>query len=72
MAKSWAMGSLPSANHTSTYSNPIHGSASDEHEFHEISLEQAAAARPRASDSHNREETANFARSSEGRAPQAA
>jgi hypothetical protein len=54
------------------YSNHIHGSAIDEtmafFEQHGISLEQAAAARQKASDAHNREETPNFAKSIERKA----
>lgn len=54
------------------YSNHIHGSAIEESlaffKAHGISLEQAAAARQKASDEHNREETPNFAKSLERKA----
>ncbi len=54
------------------YSNHIHGSVIDEtmafFAEHGISLEKAAAARQLASDTHNREETPNFAMSLERKA----
>ena len=59
---------------TCEYTNHIHSYATPEFldflEAHGTTLEQAAAARQQASDSHNREETPNFARSLE-RAAQA-
>nr|WP_322626284.1 hypothetical protein [uncultured Flavobacterium sp.] len=57
---------------TSLYTNSIHATATPEFlEFikeHGITLEQAAKARQDASDSHNHEETPNFAKSIENRA----
>lgn len=57
---------------TCEYSNHIHASATDEFlsfiEKNGISFEQAKKARQEASDTHNREETPNFAKSIERRA----
>jgi hypothetical protein len=54
------------------YSNHIHGSAIDESmaffEKHGISIEKAREARQIASDTHNKEETPNFAKSLERKA----
>lgn len=56
---------------TCEYSNHIHASATDEFltfiEKNGVSFEQVRAARQQASDSYNREETPNFAKSIEHR-----
>jgi hypothetical protein len=65
----WELSAKKIDEETSEYSNRIHASATDEMlEFikqHGISFEQAAAARQAASDTHNKEETPNFAKSIE-------
>lgn len=67
----WELSAKKIDDDTCEYSNHIHASATDEFlEFIEkngITFEQARAARQRASDSHNREETPNFAKSIEHR-----
>jgi len=67
----WELSAKKIDDDTCEYSNHIHASATDEFlafiEKNGITFEQARAARQRASDSHNREETPNFAKSIERR-----
>jgi hypothetical protein len=67
----WELSAKKIDNHTCEYSNHIHASATDEFltfiEKNGVTFEQARAARQQASDSHNREETPNFAKSIEHR-----
>jgi hypothetical protein len=58
----WELSSKKIYDHTCEYSNHIHATATDD-----VTFEQARAARQQASDSHNREETPNFAKSIERR-----
>jgi hypothetical protein len=65
----WELSAKKIDDHTCEYSNHIHASATDEFlafiEKNGVSFEQARAARQEASNSHNREETPNFAKSIE-------
>ncbi|WP_263410902.1 hypothetical protein [Terriglobus tenax] len=65
----WTLSARKIDDQTSEYTNHIHASATDEFlafiQEHGVTLEQAAAARQAASDSHNHEETPNFAASIE-------
>jgi len=65
----WTLSAKRIDDNTTEYTNHIHASATDEFlafiQEHGITLEQAAAARQAASDSHNREETPHFAASIE-------
>jgi hypothetical protein len=67
----WELSAKKIDNHTCEYSNHIHASATDEFltfiEKNGVTFEQARAARQQASDSHNCEETPNFAKSIERR-----
>jgi hypothetical protein len=67
----WELSTKKVGDHSCEYSNHIHATATDEFltfiEKNGITLEQARAARQQASDSHNREETPNFAKSIERR-----
>jgi hypothetical protein len=67
----WELSAKKIDDYTCEYSNHIHASATDEFltfiEKNGITFEQARAARQEASDSHNREETPNFAKSIERR-----
>jgi hypothetical protein len=68
----WTLSVKKIDDETCEYSNHIHGSAIDESmaffEKHGISLEKARQARQIASDTHNKEETPNFAKSLERKA----
>lgn len=68
----WELSVRKLDNQTCQYSNHIHTSTTEEFmEFlkeHHISFERARDARQQASDSHNREQTPNFAKSIERRA----
>jgi hypothetical protein len=67
----WELSAKKIDDHTCEYSNHIHASAIDEFitfiEKNGVTFEQARAARQQASDSHNLEETPNFANSIERR-----
>jgi hypothetical protein len=67
----WELSAKKLDDDTCEYSNHIHASATDEFlafiEKNGLTFEQARAARQQASDSHNREETPNFAKSIEHR-----
>ena len=67
----WDLSTKKIDDHTCEYSNHIHATATDELlgfiEKNGITFEQVRAARQKASDSHNREETPNFAKSIERR-----
>jgi hypothetical protein len=67
----WELSAKKIDDHTCEYSNHIHATATDEFltfiEKNGITFEQARAARQQASESHNREETPNFAKSIERR-----
>jgi hypothetical protein len=67
----WELSAKKIDDHTCEYSNHIHASATDEFltfiQKNSITFEQARAARQQASDSHNCEETPNFAKSIERR-----
>jgi len=67
----WELSAKKIDDHTCEYSNHIHASVTDEFltfiEKNGVTFEQARAARQQASDSHNREETPNFAKSIERR-----
>jgi hypothetical protein len=67
----WELSAKKIDDHICEYSNHIHASATDEFltfiEKNGVTFEQARAARQQASDSHNREETPNFAKSIERR-----
>lgn len=67
----WELSAKKIDDHRCKYSNHIHATATDEFlvfiEKNGIAFEQAKAARQQASDSHNREETPNFAKSIERR-----
>jgi hypothetical protein len=67
----WELSAKKIDDDTCVYSNYIHASATDEFlafiEKNGLTFEQARAARQQASDSHNREETPNFAKSIERR-----
>jgi hypothetical protein len=68
----WELSAKRIDDETCEYSNNIHSYATDEFldfiKEHGITIEQAAAARQKASDDHNKEETPNFAKSIERRA----
>jgi hypothetical protein len=67
----WELSAKKINDHTCEYSNYIHASATDEFlafiEKNGVTFEQARAARQEASNSHNHEETPNFAKSIERR-----
>jgi len=66
----WELSAKKIDDDTCEYSNHIHASATDEFLAFikkKNTFEQARAARQQASDSHNREETPNFAKSIERR-----
>jgi hypothetical protein len=67
----WELSAKKIDDHTCEYSHHIHASATDEFltfiQKNGITFEQARAARQQASDSHNCEETPNFAKSIERR-----
>ena len=67
----WELSTKKIDNDTCEYSNHIHATATDEFltfiDKNGITFEQARLARQQASDSHNREETPNFAKSIERR-----
>jgi hypothetical protein len=67
----WEVSAKKIDDDTCEYSNHIHASATDEFlafiEKNGVTFEQATVARQQASDSHNREETPNFAKSIERR-----
>jgi hypothetical protein len=67
----WVLSAKKIDDITCQYSNHIHASATDEFltfiEKNGVSFEQVRAARQQASDSYNREETPNFAKSIERR-----
>jgi hypothetical protein len=67
----WELNAKKIDDHTCEYSNHIHASATDEFltfiEKNGVTFEQARAARQQASDSHNHQETPNFAKSIEHR-----
>jgi hypothetical protein len=67
----WELSAKKIDDHACEYSNHIHASATDEFltfiQKNGITFEQARAARQQASDSHNCEETPNFAKSIERR-----
>ena len=67
----WELSAKKIDDHSCEYSNHIHATATDEFlafvEKNGLTFEQARAARQQASDSHNREETPNFAKSIERR-----
>jgi hypothetical protein len=67
----WELRTKKIDNDTCEYSNHIHATATDEFltfiDKNGITFEQARLARQQASDSHNREETPNFAKSIERR-----
>jgi hypothetical protein len=65
----WTLSARKLDDETTEYTNHIHASATDEFiafiQEHGVTLEQVAGARQIASDTHNREETPNFAASIE-------
>lgn len=67
----WDLSAKPLEDGTCESTNHLNAYATDEFldfiKAHGITFEQAAAARQAASDTHNREETPNFAKSIEGR-----
>jgi hypothetical protein len=67
----WELSAKKIDDHSCEYINHIHSTATDEFltfiEKNGVTVEQARAARQQASDSHNREETPNFAKSIERR-----
>jgi len=67
----WELSAKKIDDDTCEYRNHIHASATDEFlafiEKNGVAFEQAKTARQQASDSHNREETPNFAKSIERR-----
>lgn len=67
----WELSAKKIDDHTCEYSNHIHATTTDGFlafiEKNGLTFEQARAARQQASDSHNREETPNFAKSIERR-----
>jgi len=67
----WELSAKKIDDETCEYSNHIHATATDEFlvfiEKNGVTFEQARTARQQASDSHNREETPNFAKSIERR-----
>ena len=68
----WELSARKLDDRTCEYSNHLHGMATDEtmafFRDHGIPFEQGSAARQQALDTHNREETPNFAKSIERRA----
>jgi hypothetical protein len=67
----WELSAKKIDDHSCEYINHIHSTATDEFltfiEKNGVTVEQARAARQQASDSHNREDTPNFAKSIERR-----
>lgn len=69
----WELSAKKIDDHTCEYSNHIHASATDEFlafiEKNGVTFEQARAARQKISNSHNHEETPNFAKASNADLP---